>query len=132
MADRSERIEICIGIYWERYQKPLFVVENGLGAKDYPIHKEDGSVEIADDYRIEYLRKHIAEMEKAIENGVDVMGYTVWGCIDLVSASTAQMSKRYGMIYVDRNDDGSGTLKRWKKKSFGWYQNVIAKNGREL
>lgn len=125
-------LRYVLEIYWERYQKPLFVVENGLGAKDYPIHKEDGSVEIADDYRIEYLRKHIAEMEKAIENGVDVMGYTVWGCIDLVSASTAQMSKRYGMIYVDRNDDGSGTLKRWKKKSFGWYQNVIAKNGREL
>ena len=125
-------LRYVLEIYWERYQKPLFVVENGLGAKDYPIHKEDGSVEIADDYRIEYLRKHIAEMEKAIKNGVDVMGYTVWGCIDLVSASTAQMSKRYGMIYVDRNDDGSGTLKRWKKKSFGWYQNVIAKNGREL
>ena len=96
-------LRYVLEIYWERYQKPLFVVENGLGAKDYPIHKEDGSVEIADDYRIEYLRKHIAEMEKAIENGVDVMGYTVWGCIDLVSASTAQMSKRYGMIYVDRN-----------------------------
>ena len=125
-------LRITLNTLYDRYQKPLFIVENGLGAKDYPIHKEDGSVEIADDYRIEYLRKHIAEMEKAIENGVDVMGYTVWGCIDLVSASTAQMSKRYGMIYVDRNDDGSGTLKRWKKKSFGWYQNVIAKNGREL
>ena len=105
---------------------PLFIVENGFGAYDKV--EEDG---IHDDYRIEYLKLHIVEMKKAMsEDGVPVMGYTPWGCIDLVSAGTGEMEKRYGFIYVDLNDDGTGTGKR--KDSFYWYKKVIESNGREL
>ena len=103
--------------FYDRYQKPLFIVENGLGARDELIEK-DGMLTVEDDYRIEYMREHLLQVEEAIEDGVEVLGYTSWGCIDLVSASTAQMSKRYGFIYVDRNDDGSGTMARYRKKSF--------------
>ena len=117
---------------WDRYQKPLFIVENGLGAKDTLIVGADGRLTVDDDYRIEYLREHILQMEEAVEDGVELIGYTTWGCIDLVSASTAELCKRYGFIYVDRNDDGSGTLERYRKKSFYWYQKVIESNGREL
>ncbi|MCP3763636.1 6-phospho-beta-glucosidase [Domibacillus sp. A3M-37] len=113
---------------YDRYQKPLFVVENGLGAVDVPA--EDG--EINDDYRIEYLRKHVAEMSEAIEDGVEIIGYTSWGPIDLVSASTGEMRKRYGYIYVDKNNEGNGTLNRSKKKSFDWYKEVIETNGEKL
>lgn len=113
---------------YDRYQKPLFVAENGLGAID--VVEDDGSIH--DDYRINYLRAHIEQMKEAIQDGVDVFGYTSWGCIDMVSASTSQMSKRYGYIYVDKNDDGSGTLKRSKKKSFHWYKKVIGSNGEDL
>ncbi|MGX6977695.1 6-phospho-beta-glucosidase [Vagococcus elongatus] len=114
---------------YDRYQKPLFIVENGLGAVDTP--DENGYV--ADDYRIDYLRDHIKAMKDAVEiDGVDLMGYTSWGCIDLVSASTGEMKKRYGFIYVDRDNDGNGTLKRSKKKSFDWYKKVIASNGEDL
>ena len=88
-----------------------------------------GGMTVEDDYRIDYLNDHLVQVEEAIADGVPVMGYTTWGCIDLVSASTAQMSKRYGFIYVDRNDDGTGTLARHRKKSFHWYRNVIATNG---
>lgn len=112
----------------DRYQLPLMVVENGLGAKDTV--EEDGSIN--DDYRIDYLRKHIEQMKLAVEDGVDLMGYTPWGCIDLVSASTGEYAKRYGMIYVRRFDDGTGDFARLKKKSFYWYQNVIRTNGEEL
>lgn len=108
-----------------RYQVPLFIVENGLGAIDKI--EEDGTVQ--DDYRIDYLKKHIQAMSEALEDGVDLMGYTPWGCIDLVSASTGEMSKRYGFIYVDLDDEGKGTKKRSKKKSFDWYKEVIASNG---
>ena len=87
---------------------------------------------VQDDYRIAYLRDHLLEVEKALDEGVDVMGYAAWGCIDVVSASTAQLKKRYGFIYVDRNEDGSGTLNRYRKKSFWWYRDVIASNGRTL
>lgn len=87
---------------------------------------------VEDDYRIEYLREHIRQMGEAVKDGVKLIGYTTWGCIDLVSASTAELRKRYGFIYVDRNDDGSGTLKRYKKKSFYWYKKVIESNGEEL
>lgn len=117
---------------YDRYQLPLFIVENGLGAADELTRNEQGEWTVEDDYRIEYLREHLLEAEKAIRDGVELMGYTSWGCIDIVSASTAQMKKRYGYIYVDRNDDGSGTLKRYKKKSFYWYQKVIATNGESL
>ena len=120
---------ITLNDMYDRYQKPLFVVENGLGAKD--VVEEDGSIN--DDYRIDYLRQHIQAMRDAVtEDGVDLMGYTSWGCIDLVSASTGEMSKRYGFIYVDRDDAGNGTLKRSKKKSFDWYKKVIASNGEDL
>ncbi len=120
---------ITINEIYDRYQKPLFVVENGLGAKDEP--DENGYVE--DDYRIDYLRKHIEQMKAAIEeDGVPMLGYTTWGPIDLVSAGTGEMSKRYGFIYVDRDDAGNGTLKRSKKKSFDWYKKVIATNGEDL
>lgn len=114
---------------WDTYQKPLFIVENGLGAVDKLVKNKEGEWTVEDDYRIDYLREHIKQMEEAIEDGVKVMGYTTWGCIDLVSASTAELKKRYGFIYVDRNDDGTGTLKRYKKKSYYWYKNVIASNG---
>ncbi len=117
--------------FYDRYQKPLFIVENGLGARDELIEK-DGVLTAEDDYRIEYMREHLLQVEEAIEDGVEVLGYTSWGCIDLVSASTAQMSKRYGFIYVDRNDDGSGTMARYRKKSFYWYRDVIASNGASL
>ena len=113
---------------YDRYQKPLFIAENGLGAID--IVEEDGSIQ--DDYRIDYLRRHIEQMREAIKDGVDLFGYTMWGCIDMISASTSQISKRYGFIYVDQDDDGNGTRERRKKKSFDWYRKVIATNGSDL
>lgn len=113
---------------WDRYQIPVFIVENGLGA--YDKLEEDG--QINDDYRIEYLRKHIEQMHEAILDGVDLKGYLPWGCIDLVSASTGEMAKRYGFIFVERYDDGSGDFTRRKKKSFYWYQKVISSNGENL
>lgn len=124
-------LRVLLNQFYDRYQKPLFIVENGLGARDELIEK-DGVLTVEDDYRIEYMREHLLQVEEAIEDGVEVLGYTSWGCIDLVSASTAQMSKRYGFIYVDRNDDGSGTMARYRKKSFYWYRDVIASNGASL
>lgn len=120
-------LRIILNEYWDRWQKPLFIVENGLGARDELV---DGTV--ADDYRISYMNDHLAQVGEALSDGVVVLGYTSWGCIDLVSMSTAEMSKRYGFIYVDRNDDGSGTLQRYRKKSFYWYKDVIASNGATL
>lgn len=128
----AQGLRYFLNFLYDRYQKPLFIVENGLGAIDELVNGEDGIPTVEDDYRIEYLRAHIEQMKKAIDDGVEILGYTSWGCIDLVSASTAQMKKRYGYIYVDRNDDGSGTLKRYKKKSFDWYKKVIASNGENL
>ncbi|MDF1894935.1 glycoside hydrolase family 1 protein [Rahnella contaminans] len=121
-------LRIALNQLYDRYEKPLFIVENGLGAVDKP----DENHYIADDYRINYLRQHIAAMAEAIEDGVDLMGYTPWGCIDLVSMSTGEMSKRYGLIYVDLDDKISGTGNRYKKKSFHWYQKVIATNGADI
>ncbi|WP_028588701.1 6-phospho-beta-glucosidase [Paenibacillus massiliensis] len=112
----------------DRYQKPLFVVENGLGAVDTVT--PDGEVD--DSYRIDYLQRHIAEMGEAIQDGVEIIGYTSWGPIDIVSASSGEMKKRYGYIYVDRDNEGQGTLKRIKKKSFDWYKQVIASRGADL
>jgi 6-phospho-beta-glucosidase len=125
-------LRYMLNLLYDRYQKPLFIVENGLGAKDELITDESGNKTVIDDYRIKYLNDHLVQVGEAIEDGVDVMGYTTWGCIDLVSASTAELRKRYGFIYVDRNDDGSGTLERYKKKSFNWYKEVIATNGKSL
>jgi 6-phospho-beta-glucosidase len=124
-------LRIVLNQFWDRWQKPLFIVENGLGAKDELV-EIDGRKTVIDDYRIAYFNDHLVQVGEAIVDGVDVMGYTSWGCIDLVSASTAQMSKRYGFIYVDRNDDGTGTLDRYKKKSFDWYAEVIKSNGASL
>lgn len=124
-------LRIVLNQFWDRWQKPLFIVENGLGAKDQLV-EVDGVKTVVDDYRISYLNDHLVQVGEAIADGVDVLGYTTWGCIDLVSASTAQLSKRYGFIYVDRNDDGSGSLTRYKKKSFDWYAEVIRTNGGSL
>ncbi|WP_428945110.1 6-phospho-beta-glucosidase [Pantoea sp. FN060301] len=121
-------LRITMNMMYDRYQKPLFLVENGLGAKD----TFNAQGEIEDDYRISYLREHIRAIAEAIEDGIPVMGYTSWGCIDLVSASTGEMSKRYGFVYVDRDDRGQGTLARTRKKSFWWYKKVIASNGADL
>ena len=118
--------------FWDRWQKPLFIVENGLGAIDELVDDGKGGKTVNDDYRINYLNDHLVQVDEAIKDGVPVMGYTTWGCIDCVSASTAQLKKRYGFIYVDRNDDGTGTLERYKKKSFDWYKEVIATNGESL
>lgn len=121
-------LRITMNMMYDRYQKPLFLVENGLGAKD----EFAANGEINDDYRISYLREHIRAMGEAIADGIPLMGYTTWGCIDLVSASTGEMSKRYGFVFVDRDDAGNGTLTRTRKKSFWWYKKVIASNGEDL
>lgn len=122
-------LRITLNQVYDRYQKPLFIVENGLGAVDIP----DEKGEIADDYRIDYLREHIRAMKAAVEeDGVELMGYTSWAPIDLISAGSGEMKKRYGFIYVDKQEDGSGTLQRQKKKSFYWYQQVIESNGDEV
>ena len=118
--------------YYDRYQLPLFVVENGLGAADKLESGEQGMPTVCDDYRIQYLKDHLVQVREAIEDGVPVMGYTAWGCIDLVSAGTGEMRKRYGMVYVDANEQCEGTLDRYRKKSFYWYKKVIASNGEDL
>lgn len=123
-----EGLRYTLNEIYDRYQIPVMVVENGLGAFDKK--EEDGSIQ--DDYRIDYLRRHIEEMREAVKDGVDLMGYTPWGCIDLVSASTGEMAKRYGFIYVEKYDDGTGDLSRRKKKSFDWYKKVIESNGEIL
>jgi 6-phospho-beta-glucosidase len=124
-------LRIVLNQFWDRWQKPLFIVENGLGAKDQLVEVE-GIRTVLDDYRIAYLNDHLVQVGEALADGVELWGYTTWGPIDLVAASTAQLSKRYGFIYVDRNDDGSGTLDRYRKKSFDWYAEVIATNGASL
>ena len=122
-------LRYSLNTLYERYEIPLFIVENGFGAVD--ILNDDGTCN--DDYRIDYLRSHITEIKKAVEmDGVELIGYTPWGCIDLVSFTTGEYKKRYGFIYVDKNDDGSGSMKRFKKKSFDWYKKVIASNGEDL
>ena len=124
-------LRLVLNDFYDRYQLPLFIVENGLGAKDVLVDGPDGPT-VEDDYRIDYLQKHLIQVGEALQDGVELWGYTTWGPIDLVSASTAELSKRYGFIYVDRNDDGSGSLARYKKKSFVWYKSVIESNGEAL
>ena len=121
-------LRIALNQLYDRYHKPCFVTENGLGARDEI--SPDGKIH--DAYRIAYLRDHIRAMQEAIEDGVELLGYTIWGCLDLVSMSDIQMSKRYGMIYVDADDEGNGTYRRRKKDSFDWYKKVIASNGSDL
>ncbi|MDE6052794.1 MAG: family 1 glycosylhydrolase, partial [Lachnospiraceae bacterium] len=125
----AKGLRYALNHFYDRYQKPLFIVENGLGAVDQLVTGENGEPTVLDDYRIQYMNDHLVQVREAIEDGVEVMGYTAWGCIDLVSASTAELKKRYGFIYVDRNDDGTGTLNRYRKKSFEWYKKVIETNG---
>ena len=125
-------LRYVLNMFYDRYQKPLFIVENGLGAVDVLNEDENGNKTVEDDYRIQYLKDHLIQVGEAIQDGVEIMGYISWGCIDVVSASTAELKKRYGYIYVDRNDDGTGTMERYKKKSFYWYQKVIESNGEVL
>lgn len=124
-------LRYLLNVLYDRYQKPLFIVENGLGAIDV-LTIENGIKTVNDDYRIDYIKSHLIQAKEAIKDGVELMGYLVWGCIDVVSFTTTQMSKRYGLIYVDRHDDGTGTLERYKKKSFYWYKSVISSNGDNL
>lgn len=112
---------------YDRYGLPIMITENGMGARDT---LQDGRVH--DDYRIQYLREHIEQMRLAIDDGVELIGYTPWSAMDLVSVSTGEVEKRYGFIYVDKDNAGSGTLERIRKDSFYWYKNVIATNGSEL
>lgn len=124
-----EALRYALNTFYERYEKPLFIVENGFGAID--VLEEDKTCH--DPYRINYLKSHIEQMKLAVEeDGVDLMGYTPWGWIDCVSFGTGEMKKRYGFVYVDRNNDGSGSLDRYKKDSFDWFKGVIASNGEEL
>lgn len=122
-----EGLRYYLNEVYGRYHIPIMIVENGLGAND--VFEAN---EIDDSYRIDYMRSHIQAMAEAIKDGVDLLGYTSWGCIDLVSLSSGEMKKRYGFIYVDRNNDGTGSLKRYRKKSFYWYKRVIASNGEDL
>ena len=120
-------LRFALNEIYDRYQIPLMVVENGMGALDKV--EEDGSIH--DTYRIDYLKSHVRAMREAVDDGVDLKGYTWWGPIDLVSAGTGEMRKRYGFIYVDKHDDGSGTYKRSRKDSFYAYQKIIKSNGTE-
>jgi len=122
-------LRITLNEFYDRYQIPLFIVENGLGAYDDKSNIE----EIKDDYRIEYLKEHIQAVSDAVSiDGVELLGYLVWGFIDIVSGTTGEMDKRYGLIYVDKDNEGKGSGKRYKKKSFSWYQKVIETNGESL
>lgn len=121
-------LRYLLNILYDRYQKPLFIVENGFGARDTV--EADGTIN--DDYRINYLNDHLVQVREAIDDGVAIIGYTSWGPVDLVSAGTGQMEKRYGFIYVDRDDNGNGSLSRQRKKSFYWYAGVIKTNGASL
>lgn len=121
-------LRITLNRIYDKYQLPLFIVENGLGAVD--TLEEDKRIH--DGYRIDYLREHVKAMDKALDDGVELLGYTTWGCIDICSASYADMTKRYGFIYVDADDYGNGSYNRYKKDSFYWYQQVIGSNGEDL
>jgi 6-phospho-beta-glucosidase len=120
-------LRYVLNLAYDRYEIPLMVVENGLGAID----ELDGGV-VHDDYRIDYLRQHLEQMRLATEDGVDLLGYTCWGWVDLVSLTTGEMRKRYGLVFVDKYDDGSGDLRRIRKDSSRWYASVIASNGEQL
>lgn len=121
-------LRIALNRLYDRYRMPLFIVENGLGATDKL--EEDGSIH--DTYRIDYLRRHIEQMKEAVADGVELMGFTSWGPIDIISCSTSEMEKRYGFIFVDQDNAGNGTLQRYRKDSFAWYKQVIESNGEFL
>lgn len=118
---------ITLNELYSRYQLPLFVVENGYS----PLESSDGS-QIQDDYRIDYLRDHLIQLKAAMADGVDIIGYTPWSGIDIISASSGMIEKRYGLIYVDLDDEGNGSLARTPKKSYYWYQEIIQTNGKNL
>ena len=124
----ADGLRYILNEIYGRYQVPIMIVENGLGAIDTV--EADGSIH--DDYRIAYLKDHVRAMSEAIDDGVELIAFTPWGCIDLVSASTGEMRKRYGFIYVDMDDEGNGTFNRYKKDSFYWYKKVIESNGEDL
>ena len=125
----TQNLRIALNTLYDRYHKPLFIVENGIGWAD--VLEEDNSVH--DSYRIDYLRQNVQSMKDAVLlDGIPLMGYTMWGCIDLVSAGTGEMKKRYGFVYVDMDDLGNGTMKRYKKDSFYWYKKMIASDGEDL
>ena len=128
----SKGLRYTLNCFYDRYHVPLFIVENGLGAVDELIPDGNGSCTVDDEYRIEYLRRHIVEMRNAIDDGCEIMGYTPWSALDIVSLGTGEFKKRYGFIYVDCNAQGEGSLDRYKKKSFYWYKKVIESNGEEL
>ncbi len=121
-------LRITLNQVYDRYQLPVFIAENGLGAVDVP--GED--VMVHDPYRIDYLRAHVEQMKEAVKDGVELIDYTMWGFIDIISCGSMEMSKRYGVIYVDQDDEGRGTLTRSRKDSFFWYQKCIASNGEDL
>ena len=121
-------LRITLNQVFDRYQKPIFIAENGLGAEDH--QEKDGSIH--DPYRIDYIRQHIKAIKESLIDGVPVFGYTLWGIIDLISCGSMEMKKRYGVIYVDQDDSGNGTLKRYKKDSYYWYKKVICSDGEDL
>lgn len=127
-----EGLRYILNYLYDHFHKPLFVAENGIGARETLVCMPNGELTVEDQARIDYHREHIRAMEQALDDGVEVFGYTSWGPIDCVSAASAEMTKRYGFVYVDRNQDGSGTLERYRKKSFYWYKKVIATNGADL
>lgn len=128
----SQGLRYVLNQFWERWQLPLFIVENGLGAKDKLIKNSDKNYSVKDNYRIDYIKKHLLQLHEALVDGVEVLGYTSWGPIDIVSNSTSELAKRYGFIYVDRHNDFTGSFERYKKKSFYWYKDVIETNGSKL
>lgn len=125
-------LRYILNYLYDHFHKPLFVAENGIGARETLIRLPNGEMTVEDQARIDYHREHIRAIEQALDDGVEVFGYTSWGPIDCVSAASAEMTKRYGFVYVDRNQDGSGTLARYRKKSFYWYKKVIESNGADL
>ncbi len=125
-------LRTTLNALYDRYGVPLMVVENGLGAADEPVPDGQGGLTVADDYRIDFLRRHIEQMRLAVDDGVDLIGYTTWTAMDLVSLGTGEFKKRYGFIYVECDDAGEGSLDRHRKKSFHWYRRVVASNGEEL
>lgn len=127
-----EGLRYILNYLYDHFHKPLFVAENGIGAREQLVTLPDGTRTVEDDARIQFHRGHIQAMKRALADGVEVFGYTSWGPIDCVSAASAEITKRYGFVYVDREQDGSGTLERFRKKSFYWYKKVIATNGEDL
>lgn len=126
-----EGLRYILNYLYSHFHKPLFVAENGIGAKE-KLAESNGVKTVEDDYRISFVRDHLKAVSRALDDGVDVFGYAAWGPIDCVSAASAEMTKRYGFVYVDRNQDGTGTLERYRKKSFSWYGSVIRSNGEAL